>query len=305
MKPDLSIDLAGIKMKNPVMNASGPFGCGREYAQFIDLSELGAIVVKSITLKEQRGNPPPRICETASGILNSIGLQNKGVDRFIREDLPHLRNYNVPIIVNVAGGTIDEYVAVCDRLNHVHGVSGIELNISCPNVKKGGAIFGSSSRLASKVVREVRRVTNLPLIVKLTPNVTDIVKIARSVEIAGADGVSLINTLLGMCIDVETFRPELASIVGGLSGPAIKPIAIRMVWQVAQATNIPIIGMGGIASVKDAIEFFLAGATAIAIGTANLIDPRITIEIIRGLEKFLEEKGFETIWEIVGKVRID
>ncbi len=286
------------------MTASGTFGCGREYSPFVDLNKLGALVVKSLTLKERLGNPSPRICETPSGILNSIGLQNKGVDKFIEEDLPFLSSYDVPIIANVAGESIDEYIEVCARLDSEGDIAGIELNISCPNVKKGSMLFGQDSDLAALVVKECRRVIKKPLIVKLTPNVTDIAFVAKKVEDAGADAVSLINTLLGMAIDVKTFKPLLASTTGGLSGPAIKPVAVRMVWEVSKAVNIPVIGMGGITNANDAIEFFLVGASAIAIGTANLINPSATIKIINDLDDFLERKGFKNFQEIIGKVKV-
>lgn len=289
-------------MKNPVMTASGTFGSGREYASLFDLDKLGALVVKSLTLEKRAGNPCPRLCETASGIINSIGLQNKGVNEFIQKDLPFLSSHNVPIIANVAGESIDEYVHVCTRLEAEKDIAGIELNISCPNVKKGSMLFGQDPDLASSVVKKCRAVVKKPLIVKLTPNVTDIAQIAREVEYAGADAVSLINTLRGMAIDIETFRPLLAGITGGLSGPAIKPVAVRMVWEVSRAVNIPVIGMGGITNTEDAVEFFLAGASAIAVGTANFIDPLASINIVDGLERFLQRKGFRNIKEIIGKL---
>lgn len=291
-------------MKNPVMTASGTFGSGREFVSFVDLGKLGALVAKSVTLKERLGNPAPRICETASGILNSIGLQNKGVDKFVEEDLPFLSSYNVPIVANVAGESIEEYVQVCARLEAEPDIAGVELNISCPNVDKGGRLFGQDPELAASVARECRKVVEKPLIVKLTPNVTDIALIARKVEDAGADAVSLINTLPAMAIDVVNFRPLLGGVTGGLSGPAIKPVAVRMVWEVAQAVSIPVIGMGGITNVEDAIEFFLVGATAVAIGTGNFMNPSSTIKIINGLDNFLEERGIRTIQEIIGKVRV-
>lgn len=304
MKPNLAVSIAGIKMKNPVMTAAGTFASGREYAQFVDLQGLGAIVVKAVTYQETKGNPPPRICETPSGILNSIGLQNKGVDYFIKEDLPFLRKLKVPVVVNVAGRSIAEYVGVVRQLNKARGISGLEVNISCPNVKEGGLVFGTDAKLAHQLVYQVRQFSRFPLIVKLSPNVTSITEIAESVVDAGADALSLINTVLGMAIDPQTFRPRLANIVGGLSGPAIRPIAVRMVWEVARAVDVPVIGMGGIMTTEDAVEFFLAGASAVAIGTANFINPLATMEIIRGLEKFLEEKGMGSIKELVGKVRI-
>jgi len=293
-----------MEMKNPVMTASGTFGCGREYASFFDLGRLGALVVKSLTLKERMGNVPPRICETPSGILNSVGLQNKGVEGFIKEDLPFLKEFNVPIIANVAGESIDEYVQVCGRLEAEKDIAAIELNISCPNVKNGGMLFGQDPEMASLVVGECRKAVSKPLIVKLTPNVTDISQIARRMEDAGADAVSLINTLLGMAIDTKSFQPLLAGTTGGLSGPAIKPVAVRMVWEVAKAVSVPVIGMGGITKAEDALEFFLAGANAVAIGTANLMEPTSAVKIIQGLETFMEQKGFQSIKDIIGKVKL-
>ncbi len=304
MKPNLEVEIAGIKLKNPVMTASGTFGSGFEYSNFVDLSRLGAIVTKGVTLKEQSGNPPPRIHETACGMLNSIGLQNKGVENFITEDLKFLGKFDTPVIVNVAGRTVEEYVKVAEKLSEHDAVKGLELNISCPNVKAGGLAFGSDVEFAIKLTSTVRKATKLPLIVKLSPNVGNIEEIARGVENAGADAVSLINTLLGMAIDIESFEPQLANIVGGLSGPAIKPVAVEMIWRVSNVINIPIIGMGGIANYRDAIEFFLAGASAIAIGTANFTNPEITIKVVEKLEEFLKIKGIKNILDIVGQVKI-
>ncbi|MDP3013614.1 MAG: dihydroorotate dehydrogenase, partial [Candidatus Subteraquimicrobiales bacterium] len=278
------------------------FASGREYSEFADLNKLGAIVTKTVTLKERKGNLPPRICETPSGMLNAIGLQNKGVEYFLADDLPFLRKFDVPVIANVAGDTLEEYVEVSKRLSEAK-VDGIELNISCPNVKKGGMVFGTNSEMAAEVVRAVKKVINVALIIKLTPNVTDIAEIAKSVEKAGADAISLINTPLGMAVDIETFEPELANITGGLSGPAIKPLAVRMVWQVSKAVKVPVIGMGGIMNASDAIEFFLVGASAVAVGTANFIHPTATINIIEGIEEFLKKKSFKSVSEIVGKLR--
>lgn len=299
---DLSVDLAGIRMKNPVMVASGTFACGREYSEITDLSKLGAVVTKAVTLKRREGNSPPRICETPSGILNSIGLQNKGVDCFLREDLPFLRGFDIPVIVNVAGDDIEEYVAVSRRLSEAK-VDGVELNVSCPNVKRGGMIFGTDAAAVAEVVSAVKKAIGVPLIVKLSPNVTDITEMARSAVDAGADVLSLINTVVGMTIDIDSFKPKLTTVTGGLSGPAIRPIAVRMVWQVAQAVDVPIIGMGGIVEARDAIEFLLAGATAIAVGTANFMNPSAALEIIEGLEGFLRGKGYRSIGEIVGRVQ--
>jgi dihydroorotate dehydrogenase (NAD+) catalytic subunit len=304
LRSGLAVDIAGIKMKNPVLTASGTFASGREYSELIDVGKLGAIVVKGVTLKEKKGNPPPRICETPSGILNSIGLQNKGVNYFVEEELPFLRKQRIPVIVNVAGSTIEEYLGVIERINGVHGISGIELNISCPNIKEGGMVFGSDPKMARKIVKEAKSVAEVPLIVKLTPNVMDICEIASVVVEAGADALSLINSVLGMAIDIRTFRPRLATTLGGLSGPAIKPIALRMVWDVARTVDVPIIGMGGISCLEDALEFFLAGATAVAVGTSNFINPKVTTEIIDGLENFLEEKGIKSMEEIIGKLKV-
>jgi len=277
------VDIAGIKMKNPVMVASGTFGYGEEYSELIDLNKLGAIVTKSITLNPRAGNPPPRICETPAGMLNSIGLQNDGLKVFIEKQLPFLSKFDVPVIVNVAGETIDEYVEVSRTLSRELKVRGIELNISCPNVKKGGMTFGIDPKATKELIEEVRAATKLPLIAKLSPNVTDITVIAKAAVSAGADALSLINTVLGMAIDIKTKKPKLTTVTGGLSGPAIKPIAIRMVWQVAQAVKVPIIGIGGIMTAEDAYEFLLAGASAVQIGTANFIDAETPLKIIKGL----------------------
>ena len=304
MSVNLSVSLAGIKMKNPVMPASGTFGNGREFSEFFDISRLVAIVAKTVTLKPREGNMPPRICETTSGMLNSIGLQNEGLDYFLKHDLPYMRKFKIPIIVNIAGNTLEEYAQICRDLRGVEGVSAIELNISCPNIKAGGIAFGASSKLAEQVTAASRYNTDLPLIVKLTPNVYNISKIARAVVSAGADAVSLINTLVGMSIDIKTFKPQLANYTGGLSGPAIKPVAVRMVWEVAQTVDIPIIGIGGIMTAEDAIEFFLAGATAIAVGTANFVNPKAMVEIIEGIERFLSERGFTDVRQLIGKVRV-
>lgn len=304
MSVNLNVTLAGIKLKNPVMPASGTFGAGREFSEFFDIGRLGAIVAKTVTLKPREGNMPPRICETTSGMLNSIGLQNEGLEYFLKYDLPYMRKFKIPIIVNIAGNTLEEYAQICRDLKGIEGVSAIELNISCPNIKAGGIAFGASSRLAEQVTAAARYNTDLPLIVKLTPNVYNISKIARAVVSAGADAVSLINTLVGMSIDINTFKPHLANYTGGLSGPAIKPVAVRMVWEVAQTVNVPIIGIGGIMTTEDAIEFFLAGATAVAVGTANFINPTAMIDIIEGIERFLSERGLTDIRQLVGKVRL-
>jgi len=303
MNVNLSVNLAGIKMKNPVMPASGTFGSGREYGNFMDISCLGAVVAKTVTLRPRKGNTPPRLYETTSGMLNSIGLQNEGIDYFLEHDLPYLRQFGVPVIVNIAGNTLEEYAQLCRELRDVEGIGGIELNISCPNIKAGGITFGASSKLAEQVTAAARYNIDLPLIVKLTPNVYNISKIARAVVGGGADAVSLINTLVGMAIDTNTFKPKLGNVTGGLSGPAVKPIAVRMVWEVAQTVNVPIIGMGGISSPLDAIEFLLAGATAVAVGTANFVNPRAMIEIIDGIEDFLKERNMTDVRQIIGKVK--
>jgi len=290
-------------MKNPVMTASGTFGCGEEYADYVDLNRLGGIVVKGLSLKPRLGNPPPRIMETAAGMLNAVGLQNVGVDAFIEEKLSFLRNYNVAVIANIYGESYTEYAQVAGKLSAAPGVHALEVNVSCPNVKKGGLSFGADPKAAAEVTRCVKAETHLPVIVKLTPNVTDITVIARAVEEAGADAVSLINTLTGMSIDLKNRTPHLKNITGGLSGPAIKPVALRMVWQVAQKVSIPVIGMGGIMTAEDALEFMVAGAKAVQIGTANFINPRATMEIIDGMRRYLQENKIKSIKDIVGSLR--
>ena len=298
------INFAGIEMKNPVTVASGTFGYGREYSQFFDLGKLGAIITKGTSLKPRSGNKPTRVCETASGMLNSIGLQNPGVEYFAKYDLPNLRKYDTKIIVNACGSSVEEYVELCKILNSLD-IDGVELNLSCPNVKEGCMAFGNTYDGVRKVTSAVRKVLDKPLIVKLTPNVTDIAGIAKGVEDGGADAVSLINTLLGMKIDINTKRPVLANNTGGLSGPAIKPVAVRMVYQVAQVVKIPIMGLGGIVSAEDAIEFMLAGALAISVGSGNFIDPYTSIKTIEGIEKYMEKNKIENINEIVGKVQMN
>ncbi|UOF92877.1 dihydroorotate dehydrogenase [Fodinisporobacter ferrooxydans] len=283
------------------MPASGCFGFGKEYAEFYDLSILGAIMVKATTLETRTGNPTPRVAETPAGMLNAIGLQNPGVDLVVREELPWLRQYDVPIIVNVAGSTVEEYVQVTEKLSHSEDLDAIEVNISCPNVKCGGIQFGTNPESAAEVVREMKKAAHVPVIVKLSPNVTDIVSMAKAVEEAGADAVSLINTLVGMRIDLKTMKPILANGVGGLSGPAVKPVAIRMVYQVSQAVQIPVIGMGGVMTAEDALEFLAAGASAVAVGTANFVNPYACPEIIAGLKTYCETQGIGNIQELVGK----
>ncbi len=298
--PDLSITIAGIHFKTPVTTASGTFGYGREYAPFVDLNRLGAITVKGITLEPRQGNSGQRLIETPAGMINSVGLMNPGVEHFLAHELPWLATLESPVIVNINGKTVDEYGVLAQRLNNVAGIAALEVNISCPNVKEGGMAFGSRPETAQAVVRTVRQATNLPLIVKLSPNVTDIGAIAQAVAEVGADALSLINTVLGMGIDLKTRRPILANTFGGLSGPAIKPIALRAVWQVYQATKLPIIGMGGISTWQDALEFILAGASAVAVGTANFVNPRATMEIIDGLEQYCLSEGSAGIDELVG-----
>ncbi|KAF0159734.1 MAG: dihydroorotate dehydrogenase (fumarate) [Syntrophaceae bacterium] len=299
----MAVEIGTLKMKNPVMTASGTFGYGEEYADYVDLNQLGGIVVKGLSLKPRLGNPPPRIMETAGGMLNAVGLQNVGVDAFLEEKLPFLRQYNVAVIANIYGESTLEYSQVAKKLSQAEGVHALEVNVSCPNVKKGGLSFGSDPKAAAEVTRRVKAETHLPVIVKLTPNVTDIAAIAQSVEEAGADAVSLINTLTGMSIDLKTRTPHLKNITGGLSGPAIKPVALRMVWQVAQRVAIPVIGIGGIMTVEDALEFMIAGAKAVQIGTANFINPHATIDIIDGIRHYLQDNKIKNINDIVGTLR--
>jgi dihydroorotate dehydrogenase (NAD+) catalytic subunit len=306
-KPRLEVEVGGIRMKNPVMTASGTFGYGEEFSPFIDLDKLGAIVLKGITLKPKRGNPPPRIIETSSGILNAIGLQNVGVEVLINKKLPYLQKFTTPVIINISGDTLEEYVELARKLDNISqekGIAGLEINISCPNVQKGGIVWGTNAQLTYKVVNNIRKVTTLPLMVKLSPNVTDIKVIAVAAEEAGADVLSLINTLVGMAVDVSLRRPKLANISGGLSGPAVKPVALWMVWQVFQTVNIPIIGMGGIMKAQDALEFIIVGARAVSIGTANLVNPKAAIEIIKGIEEYLVENKIKDINELVGSLKI-
>ena len=294
------VKLGRLKLKNPVMTASGTFGYGEEYANYIDLNKLGAIVVKGLSLKPRLGNPPPRIMETTGGMLNSVGLQNIGVEAFINEKLPFLRQYDTMVIANIYGETYDEYKKVAKKLNSAKGVHALEVNISCPNVKKGGLSFGCDPKIAARVTRTVKDETSLPVVVKLTPNVTDIAAIAHAVEKAGADVISLINTLTGMSVDFKTRKPHLKSITGGLSGPAIKPVALRMVWQVVQRVSVPVIGIGGIMTAQDALEFLIVGAKAVQIGTANFINPHATIEIIEGIENYLSANKIKDVNEIIG-----
>lgn len=301
---NLITNLGKLQMKNPVMTASGTFGYGTEYSDFIDLSRIGGIIVKGTTLRERQGNQYPRMAETPSGMLNAVGLQNKGIDYFVNHIYPTLKDIDTNVMINLSGSTIEDYIKTAEIINTLDKIPGIELNISCPNVKEGGMAFGVSCLAASQVVAEVRKVYHKELMVKLSPNVTDIAEIAKGVEGAGADSISLINTLLGMAIDAKTRKPVLSTITGGLSGPAVKPIALRMVWQVAKAVKVPVIGLGGIMNATDAIEFMLAGATAIQVGTANFIDPAISVKIVDGIDNYLNKNGFSSAKDIIGALEI-
>lgn len=301
---DLSVEIGKLKLKNPIMTASGTFGYGEEFADFIDLNRLGGIIVKGTTLHHREGNPYPRMAETPSGMLNAVGLQNKGVDYFIEHIYPRIKDLDTRVIVNVSGSCIDDYVAVCEKLNPLDKVAAVEINISCPNVKQGGMGFGTTCSGAESVTSAVRKAYDGTMIVKLTPNVTDITEIARAVEAAGADAVSLTNTFLGMAIDVEKRKPMLSTITGGLSGPCIRPIAVRMVWQVANAVKVPVVGLGGIASGRDAIEFLLAGATAVQIGTANFVDPQVTVKAIDYIEDYLIRHQIANVRELIGGMEV-
>ncbi len=302
--PDLTTAIGPLSLRNPVMTASGTFGYGREFEQLVDLDRLGAVVAKGISLRPRSGNPPPRVVETACGMLNAIGLENVGLERFLAEKLPFLRTCSTRVVVNILGDCLEDYRELAVRLNDIDGIDALEVNISCPNVKKGGVSFGTDPAMAAAVTSAVRDAGPLPVIVKLSPNVTDIVLIARAAADAGADAVSLVNTLLGMAIDIRSRRPKLANVVGGLSGPAIKPVALRMVWQVAQAVAVPVIGIGGIATTEDAIEFLLAGASAVQVGTANFINPRATEEIVDGLAAYLLEQNIAAVGDLVGGLRM-
>lgn len=297
---DLSVNIGELEMKNPVMTASGTFGYGEEYEDFIDIARIGGIIVKGTTLHKREGNPYPRMAETPSGMLNAVGLQNKGVDYFVEHIYPKIKDTDTNVIVNVSGSAIEDYVKTAEIINELVKIPAIELNISCPNVKQGGMAFGVSSKGACDVISAVRSVYKKTLIVKLSPNVTDITEIARAAEASGADSVSLINTILGMAIDAEKRCPLLSTVTGGLSGPAVKPIALRMVWQVARAVNIPVIGLGGIMDWKDAVEFMLAGATAVQIGTANFIDPAVTVKVIDGINNYCDRHGYSSVKDIIG-----
>jgi dihydroorotate dehydrogenase (NAD+) catalytic subunit len=300
IRPDLSITIAGIKMKNPVMTASGTFGYGQEYQDLFDLNLLGALITKGVSLKPMAGNPPPRICETPAGMLNAIGLQNAGVQAFIRDKLPFLSKLHIPVVVNILGHSLREYGEVARHLNGQPGLAALEVNISCPNVAQGGLAFGAQPRMAAKVIRHVRKTTHLPLIAKLTPQVTDISLIAKAVEEAGADAISLINTIPGMAVDLNTRRSKLGRLSGGLSGPAIRPVALRLVYQVVQAVAIPVIGLGGIRSAEDALEFLMVGATAVQIGTANFVRPTAAVEIIAGIKEYLIQNKIPRLTDLIG-----
>ncbi len=302
--PDLRVNIGSLELQNPVMTASGTFGYAREFEDFVNLQRLGAVVVKGISLAPRSGNPPPRIFETACGMLNAIGLENVGVDRFISEKMPYLAALQVPVIVNILGDSVEEYQQLAERLAGVEGVAAIEVNISCPNVKKGGVAFGTDPAMAAAVTRAVKKGCQLPVIVKLSPNVTDVTLMARAVEEGGADGVSLINTLIGMAIDLKSRRPRLANVIGGLSGPAIKPVALRMVYQVAQAVTIPIIGIGGIATAEDAMEFMLAGASAVQVGTANFVNPRASEDVLDGIVAYVREQRLGSVRELIGALQV-
>jgi dihydroorotate dehydrogenase (NAD+) catalytic subunit len=300
---NLSVEIGRLRLRNPVMTASGTFGYGEEYAPYVDLSRLGAIVVKGLSLKPRMGNPPPRIVETPCGMLNAVGLQNVGVNAFIREKLPLLTQFDLPVIANIFGESVEEYVKVAEILSQASGVHALEVNISCPNVKKGGIAFGANPDMAADVTRRVKASTDLPVIVKLTPNVTDIAEIAESVEAAGADAISLINTITGMSVDIERRVPHLRNITGGLSGSAIKPVALRMVWQVIQRVSVPVIGLGGIMTARDALEFLIVGARAVQVGTAHFIHPHAAIDILEGIEDYLEQHQFDDINQLIGTLK--
>lgn len=297
---DLQIKIGDAVFSNPVMTASGTFGYGKEYEPFVNLHRLGAIIVKGISLRPRKGNPPPRIVETPCGMLNAIGLENVGAEAFIAHKMEYLRGIRTKVIVNILGDSVEEYRELADKLNDVDGIAALEVNISCPNVKQGGVAFGTDPDMAQKVTQAVRNACSLPVIVKLSPNVTDIALVAKAVEDGGADGISLVNTFLGMAVDIHTKRPKLANVVGGLSGPAIKPLALRMVWQVAQKVAIPVIGIGGISTAADAIEFLLVGASAVEVGTANFVNPRATEEILEGLGRYLAEHNMQSVQELIG-----
>ena len=301
---DLRVNLGGLGLRNPVLTASGTFGYGEEYADFVDFSRLGGIIVKGTTLAPRQGNPYPRMAETPSGMLNAVGLQNKGADYLAEEIYPRLSRLDTCVLVNVSGSTVEDYVACAEKMQDLEAIPGIELNVSCPNVKSGGMAFGVSAQGIASVVSAVRKVYRKHLMVKLSPNVTDIADIARAAEASGADSVSLINTLLGMAVDAEKRRPRLSTITGGLSGACVKPVALRMVWQVSRAVKIPVVGLGGISSATDAVEFLLAGASAVEIGTANFIDPSVTMKVVDGLEDYCRRHGFARVSDLTGALEV-
>ena len=301
----LSVTVASLNLKNPVMTASGTFGYGEEYAEYVDLNRLGAIVVKGLSITPREGNPTPRIVETPAGMLNAIGLQNIGVRAFIKDKLPFLRQFDTPVIANFFGDTVDEYVRAAGELSAAEGVHGLEMNVSCPNKQEGWIMFGTDPKRMDQVITEVRKTTNLPLVVKLSPNVTDIGCMAKAAEEAGADALSVMNTITGMVVDIRQRKPALANNTGGLSGPAIRPIAVRMVWETCKAVSIPVIGMGGIMTARDALEFLIAGARAVAVGTANFVNPAAAVEIIEGTEKFLTEENISDINSIIGSLKLN
>lgn len=303
-RPNISVQIGSLYLKNPVITASGTFGYGEEYSEFLDIERLGAIVVKGLSITPKKGNPPPRMIETPAGMLNAIGLQNIGVKAFINDKLPFLRQFKAPVIVNFFGDTVDEYIMAAETLSSANGVHALEMNVSCPNKEAGWCIFGTNPETLRHIITMVRKVTNLPLIVKLSPNVTDIGLMAKVAEDSGADAVSLINTLTAMCVDINRRKPVLGNITGGLSGPAIRPVAVKMVWEACKAVKIPVIGMGGIMTFRDALEFLIVGAKAVAVGTANFVNPHATIDIIEGIESFMREEGFSDINQIIGSLKI-
>ncbi len=303
--PDLRVTIGSLQLQNPVLTASGTFGYAKEFSNLVNLHRLGGVTVKGISLHPRHGNPPPRIVETSCGMLNAIGLENVGVERFIREKIPYLSGLNTPVIVNILGDSVEEYKEITDKLSKVSEIAALEVNISCPNVKKGGVAFGTNPDMAAAVTKAVKENASVPVIVKLSPNVSDVAEIAQAVEDGGADSVSLINTLIGMAIDLEAKRPILANVIGGLSGPAIKPVALRMVYQVAQKVSIPVIGIGGIESARDALEFLLAGATAIQVGTANFVNPRVSEEIVDGISDYVIREKHLSVREVIGALEVE
>jgi dihydroorotate dehydrogenase (NAD+) catalytic subunit len=306
VKPRMSVHIGGgLVIKNPVMTASGTFGYGEEYAPYVDLNRLGAVIVKGISLKPRKGNPPPRIMETPCGMLNAIGLENVGVETFVNEKLPFLRQFDTAVVVNIFGETVDEYRSLAECLSRADGVSALEVNISCPNVKKGGIAFGTEPGMAAEVTKAVKEATDLPVIVKLSPNVSDITIMARAVEEGGADALSVINTLIGMSVDVEKRVPHLKNITGGLSGPAIRPVALRMVWEAARTVSIPVIGIGGIMEGLDALQFIIAGASAVQVGTASFRNPRAALDVLEGIERYLERHAMDGVSTLIGSLSIE